>query len=225
VRKFGLIAVVAVVICVAVWSFASWWTPHSEKKIEVGAESIVAADTIPLAPLDTHSASGVLEISKDELVRLMAKTRPLTRDEKVNLDRGCPGFVCMYQRLGLKRWPEEARGTRAYLRLEDALARVCPAGEENFVFIKQAWWESEKPPAPNPKTAEVPLSSITRAKPGWYSFNYAVYFSTTQTYAWINHRDYGFPVNLLKPQNGYISRSPPPLEKYRPAQIYCSTCR
>jgi len=96
--------------------------------------------------VDAHSVSGVLEISKDELVRLMTKTRPLTRDEKVNLDRGCSGFVCMYQRLGLKRWPEEARGTRAYLRLENALARACPAGRENFVFVKQAWWESGKPP-------------------------------------------------------------------------------
>jgi hypothetical protein len=117
------------VFCVAVWSFASWWSPHSEKKIEVEAESIIAADTIPLAPLDAHSVSGVLEISKDELVRLMTKTRPLTRDEKVNLDRGCSGFVCMYQRLGLKRWPEEARGTRAYLRLENALAHVRLAGK------------------------------------------------------------------------------------------------
>jgi len=225
VRKFALIAVAAVVISVAVWSVTSWRNRHSEENTHLQTGSTVAADRVPLAPLDAHGVSAVLEISKDELVRLMTKTRPLTRDEKVNLDRGCPGFVCLYQRLGLKRWPEAAHGTRAYLRLEDALARVCPIGRENFIFVKQAWWESGKPPAPNPTNAEVPLNSITRAMPGWYSFNYAVYFPTTKTYVWINHREYGFPVNLIKPMKANISLSPPPLEEYRPAQIYCSTCR
>jgi len=225
VRKFALIAVAAVVISVAVWSVTSWRNRHSEENTHLQTGSTVAADRVPLAPLDAHGVSAVLEISKDELVRLMTKTRPLTRDEKVNLDRGCPGFVCMYQRLGLKRWPEAARGTRAYLHLEDALARGCPNGQENFIFVKQAWWESGKPPDPNPTNAEVPLNSITRAMPGWYSFNYAVYFPTTKTYVWINHREYGFPVNLIKPMKANISLSPPPLEEYRPAQIYCSTCR
>jgi hypothetical protein len=225
VRKFALIAVAAVLICVAVWSVAPWRNRLSEESTQLQTESTVAVDTVPLAPLDAHGVFRVIEISKDELVRLMIKTRPLTRDEKVNLDRGCPGFVCMYQRLGLKRWPEAARGTRAYLHLEDALAHACPNGQENFIFVKQAWWESGKPPVPNSTTAEVPLNSITRAKPGWYSFNYAVYFPTTKTYVWINHREYGFPVNLIKPMKGYISLSPPPLEEYRPAQIYCSTCR
>ena len=223
-KRFAVITVAAILICVAAWSFVSWSSRRSQNAA-LETKFTVAADTVPLAPLDAHGVSGVLEISKDELIRLMTKTRPLTRDEKVNLDRGCPGFVCMYQRLGLKRWPEEARGTRAYLRLEDALARACPTGQENFVFVKQAWWETGKPPVPNPATAEVPLNSITRAKPGWYSFNYAVYFPSTQKYGWINHRDYGFPVNLLKPQKGYVSLSPPRLEEYRPAQIYCSTCR
>jgi len=46
---------------------------------------------------------------------------------------------------------------------------------------------------PNQKTREVPLSSVTRAKRGWYTFNYAVYFPATKTCAWINHREYGFP--------------------------------
>jgi len=225
VRTFALIAVAAVLIYVAVWSVAPWRSRHSEESTQLQTESTVTADRVPLAPLDAHSVSDVLEISKDELIRLMTKTRPLTRDEKVNLDRGCPGFVCIYQRLGLKRWPETARGTRAYLRLEDALARACSTGQDNFVFVKQAWWESGKRPVPNPTTAEVPLNSITRAKPSWYSFNYAVYFPRTQSYAWINHRECGFPVNLIKPQKGYVSLSPPPLEEYRPAQIYCSACR
>lgn len=49
-------------------------------------------------------------------------------------------------------------------------------------------------------------------QPGWYSFNYAVYFPTTHTYAWINHREYGFPVNVIKPETAYLSHSPPPLD-------------
>lgn len=224
-RKFALIAVAAVLISIAVWSVAPWRNRHSEENTHLQTESTVAADTVPLAPLDAQGVSDVREISKDGLIRRMTKTRPLTRDEKVNLDRGCPGFVCMYQRLGLKRWPEAARGTRAYLHLEDALSRACPNGQENFIFVKQAWWESGKPPVPNATPGEVPLNSITRAMPGWYSFNYAVYFPRTKTYVWINHREYGFPVNLIKPMKGYISLSPPPLKEYRPAQIYCSTCR
>jgi hypothetical protein len=31
--------------------------------------------------------------------------------------------------------------------------------------------------------------------------------------AWINHRDYGFPVNLIKPQKIYLSAFPPPLDE------------
>jgi hypothetical protein len=60
---------------------------------------------------------------------------------------------------------------------------------------------------PNQKTGEVPLSSVTRAKPGWYTFNYAVYFPATKTYVWISHREYGFPANLLWPMTAYLSVS------------------
>ncbi|HEY2125494.1 MAG TPA: hypothetical protein VGG94_08545, partial [Chthoniobacterales bacterium] len=75
-------------------------------------------------------------------------------------------------------------------------------------------------------TGEVPLASVTRIKPGLYSISYAVYFPSTATYAWMNHHDYGFPANLIKPQKAYLSPFPPPLdEDARPAQIYCSTCR
>jgi len=77
--------------------------------------------------------------------------------------------------------------------------------------VKQARWKSGKKPVPNRTTGEVPLNSITRAMPGWYSFNDAVYFPGTKTYAWINHREYGFPVNRIKPLKGYISLSTPPL--------------
>lgn len=181
--------------------------------------------TTRLPPLDAHGFSGVKEISKRDLVTLMTAARPLSRGEIANLNRGCPGFVRIYQGLSLTRWPESTPGTRAYLRHEDAQARRCSEGQENFVFLKQAWWEGGKPPTADPITGQVPLGSITRAKPGWYTFNYAIYFPETTTYAWIDHREYGFPLNLVKPQHAYLSLSPPPLDDNRPAQIYCSTCK
>ena len=177
-----------------------------------------------LPPLDASGGVGVREITKSDLLILMSKKRPLSQSEKAQVDRGCPGLTCLYQGLGLTRWPESARGTRAYMRLEDALERHCPETRANFVFVKQAWWTSSKAPMPDPKT-EVPLSSVTRMKPGWYTFNYAVYFPTTKTYVWINHREYGFPANLFWPMEAYLSLSPPPLNDNRPEQLYCSTCR
>lgn len=192
-------------------------TDHSKTQRSLNLES--------LPPLNARGAVGVREITKSELLTLISKRRQLSQSEKAQLDRGCPGLTCLYQGLGLTRWPELARGTRAYLRLENALSRRCPEGEQNFVFVKQAWWTSGKPPTPNPKSSEVPLSSVTRAKPGWYTFNYAVYFPGTKTYAWINHREYGFPANFLWPMEAYLSLSPPPLDENRPAQLYCSTCR
>ena len=156
----------------------------------------------------------------------MSKFRSLSPDEEANLDRGCPGFACLYQGLGLTRWPESARGTLAYLNLGDALKRHCPDGRENFIFLEQGWWLGGSPPVPNYLTGQVPVDAVTRAKPGWYTFNYAVYFPCTATYAWMNHRNYGFPVNLIKPQRAYLSLLPPPLDPdTKPAQIYCSTCR
>src|SRR4029077_2145401 len=81
------------------------------------------ADSLPA--LDAHGFKGVQEITRPELVKLMTRLRPLSQDENANLDRGCPGFVCVYQGLGLKRWPELARGTLAYLSHADALKRRC----------------------------------------------------------------------------------------------------
>jgi hypothetical protein len=179
----------------------------------------------PLPPIDAHGVIGIRAITKSELLALIANDRSLSPKDRAQIDRGCPGLTCLYQGLGLTRWPESAPGTRAYLHLEDALSRSCPEGAQNFVFVKQAWWTSGKPPTPDPKTGEVPLSSVTRAKPGWYTFNYAVYFPATKTYVWINHREYGFPANLLWPMEAYLSLSPLPVDDNRPAQLYCSTCR
>ena len=220
-RRVTCIGVVALSVSLAGYTVWSW-----RQALEMPAETepVLSRDN-KLPTLDAHGAVGVREIAKAELLTLMSKNRPLSRTEKAQVDRGCPGLTCLYQDLGVTRWPEAASGTRAYLRLENALSRSCPEDRENFVFIKQAWWTSSKPPIPNSKTGEVPLNSVTRMKPGWYTFNYAVYFPTTKTYAWINHREYGFPANLIWPMKAYLSLSPPPLDDNRPAQLYCSTCR
>jgi hypothetical protein len=222
VRKVTIFSVVLAVIGLTIYAVAQWRTTITAGNTE---RQPVSADLQPLPPLDARGVPGVRTLRRSELINLMTKQRPLSSFEKANINRGCPGLACLYQGLGLTRWPESARGTRAYLRLEDALNRSCSEDHEDFIFLKQAWWTSGKPPTPDPRTGEVPLSSVTRAKPGWYTFNYAVYFPTTKTYVWINHREYGFPVNLLRPMKAYLSLSPPPLDENRPAQLYCSTCR
>jgi hypothetical protein len=223
-RRLTVTITTIVILCATVYALIRWRNSAAmdERRSE---NELVSAAMDPLPALDAHGITGVQEITKSELLRLMTKQRPLTNNEKADVDRGCPGLACLYQGLGLKRWPESAHGTRAYLSREDALKRRCPDDRENFVFAKQAWWESGKPPKTDPTTGEVSLNSITRAKPGWYTFNYAVYFPSTSTYAWINHREYGFPINLIWPQKAYLSLSPPPVDETRPAQIYCSTCR
>lgn len=177
-----------------------------------------------LPPLAINSPQAVQELTKTELLGLISKNRQLDAAELAQIDRGCPGFTCLYQGLGVTGWPECAQGTRAYLTLDDALKRECASGQQNFIFLKQAWWESGAP-KPDAANGQVPLASITRSKPGWYTFNYAVYFPETKTYAWMNHREFGFPLNLLRPQRAYLSLTPPPLSADRPAQLYCSSCR
>jgi hypothetical protein len=184
------------------------------------------ANTHSLGRLDAAGYNGIREISRAELEKLMTPSGRLTREQVAQLNRGCLGLTCLYQGLGQKRWPEQARGTVAFLTRDAALNRRCSNGQQNFVFLKQGCWLDDKPPAPHPIRGEVPVDSVTRIKPGWYTFNYAVYFPETSTYAWINHRDYGFPWNRIEPQRAYLSHFPPPLdEDRRPAQIYCSTCR
>jgi hypothetical protein len=238
-RKVVLIGV-AIVLYLGAYGLAHWRQlvmreadlkkehdvdPPTQRAWDSGDASQDAVKVDSLPALDAQGFNGIHEINRPELVKLMTKFRPLSQDENANLNRGCPGFACLYQGLGLTRWPELARGTVAYLTLVDALNRICPNGQKNFVFLKQGWWLAGSPPTPNPTTGQVPVNSVTRIKPGLYTFNYAVYFPSTATYAWINHRDYGFPINLIKPQKASLSLFPPPLNDARPAQIYCSTCR
>ena len=222
-RKVVLVTALVAILCGLALGRKLWVSGTAyEEELE---DNETAAQGLGLPSLDAQGYVGVQEFTRAEFVALMSKERPLSRNEQANLDRGCTGLASLYQRRGVKRWPESAPGTRAYLRLEDALRRKCPGNQENFVFLKQAWWVDGKPQKPDLETGEVPLSSITHQKVGWYTFNYAVYFPTSGTYAWINHRDYGFPINLFKPQKAYLSLSPPPLDDGRTGEVYCSTCR
>ena len=224
VRRLTLIAAAVAILASVPYGMALLRDGYAASHVP-NVTTLSAAGVRALPPLDAHGFTGVKEITRSELLTVISSGGPLTADQMAQLNRGCLGLACLYQGLNLKRWPESARGTRAYLRREDALRRRCPDGEQNFVFVKQAWWATSKPPTPDPATGEVPLASVTRARPGRYTFNYAVYFPTTDTYAWMNHREKGFPVNLINPQKAYLSASPPPLIDTRDAQIYCSTCR
>jgi hypothetical protein len=227
-RRLILISV-ALVLCLGVYGITHWRNydvgQHAQRGQGVGEAPREPAKIDSLPALDAHGFNGIQEIARPELLKLMTKLRPLSPDEDANLKRGCPGFTCVYQGLGLTRWPELARGTVAYLTLKDALNRRCPNSQENFVFLKQGWWLADGPPTPNPTTGQISINAVTRTKPGLYTFNYAVYFPSTATYAWINHRDYGFPINVIKSQKASLSLSPSPLTPARPAQIYCSMCR
>jgi hypothetical protein len=219
-----LIVVAALIAIASILAFGGKLWSNAANKSELESQTS-AANSAALPALDARGYSAVHEITRAALDARLSKGRPLSRDEEAQLDRGCPGLVSLYQRLGVKKWPESAPGTRSYLRLEDALRRQCRNDQENFIFLKQAWWTGGEPPTPDPESGEVPRSSITHEKVGWYTFNYAVYFPTSRSYTWINHRDYGFPLNLVRPQKAYLSLSPPPLEQGRTAQVYCSTCR
>ena len=78
---------------------------------------------------------------------------------------------------------------------------------------------------PNQKTGEVPLSSVTRAKPGWYTFNYAVYIRRQKPAHGSTTGSTDFLANRFWPMKAYLSVSPPPPGENRPAQLYCSSCR
>jgi len=125
-----------------------------------------SAQTASLAILDAEGSNGIRELTRAELESMITKFRPLSSIEQSDLNRGCPGFACLYQGLGQKRWPEEAPGTRAFLSRADALNRRCPKGQQNFIFLKQACWAADRPPTPDPRTGEVPVDSVTRSKPG-----------------------------------------------------------
>jgi hypothetical protein len=223
VRKLIVVSVTAVFLSVGFYGL----TQRKKSTIIETLANQERSKIDSLPALDARGVDAMHEITKRELVKLMTKLRPLSRDESANLDRGCPGLVCLSQRLGVTRWPASARGTVAYLTVGDALKRHFPNSQENFIFVKQGWWSGGSPPKPDPTSGQVSVNSVTRIKPGWYTFNYAVYFSSTATYAWINHREYGFPVNLVSPEKAYLSVSPPPLndENRRRARIYCSTYR
>ena len=186
-KKLIFVTVATVVPLIGAYEFSSWRTsivmlekyPKQEHALAQNVRDSWRGpiDMNSLPALDAHGLSGIQEIGKPELVERMSKLRPLSQDERANLDRGCLGLTCVYQGLGLRRWPELAPGTVGYLARENAVNRSCPNGQQNFIFLKQGWWLGGHPPIPNRTTGAVPVDSVTRIKPGFYTFNYAVYFS------------------------------------------------
>lgn len=232
VKKIILVIIAAVVLLPGAYELAHGGKLAGRAETQPKHERALVRNSWPgranmyaLPALDARGFQGVQEIGRAELVELMSELRPLSQDESTNLNRGCLGLTCVYQGLGLRRWPELAPNTVAYLTREKAVSRRCRDGQKNFIFLKQGWWLGGQAPIPHRATGEVPVDSVTRMKPGFHTFNYAVYFPSTETYAWMNHRDYGFPLNLIDPQKAYLSSFPPPLDRNRPAQIYCSTCK
>src|SRR4029077_15656085 len=103
---------IVVTIGLMAYALAQWrtviYTDDSKTQRPANLES--------LPPLDASGIVGVREITKSELLTLMSKSRPLAQSEKALVARGCSGLTCLYQGLGLTRWPELARNTRALCR-------------------------------------------------------------------------------------------------------------
>jgi hypothetical protein len=138
-RKSIAAAIAVLIVGIAAYSLIRWHRSIvvREKVIEghaVAGYAELGRDVrgSSLLALDAHGFDGVQEINRAELVKLISRFRTLSPDEKANLDRGCPGFACPYQSLGVTKWPESARGTLAYLNPTDALKRHCPGGQENL---------------------------------------------------------------------------------------------
>jgi hypothetical protein len=134
VKKVAIFCGAAVVIVLTAYILFNWRTQVANGDDQ---RSNVSGTLEPLPPLNARDIVGVREITKSELLTLMSKRRSLSQTEKAQVDRGCPGLACLYQGSGLTRWPESAPGTRAYLRLEDALSRRCPERRENFVSLSK----------------------------------------------------------------------------------------
>ena len=118
-RKLTLIGVAAILFlgsfCVARWrkliiherDFKHGHGVHQQTRRgrDVGDASRAPGRIDSLPALDAHCYNDVQEIGRPELVNLMTKFRPLSPDENANLNRGCPGFACVYQGLGLTDGP------------------------------------------------------------------------------------------------------------------------
>jgi hypothetical protein len=99
VNKVTISSAIVVAIGLTAYAFAQWrtvlYTDDSKPQRPANLES--------LPPLNATGVVGVREITKSELLILMAKNRPLLQSEKAQVDRGCPGLTCLYQGLGLTK--------------------------------------------------------------------------------------------------------------------------
>lgn len=164
-----------------------------------------------LAPLIVGGEKRVRnDVSRKQLEGMMAVGK-LPDDVRRNLDRGCVGLVSAYQ--GKNRsLPEHAPNTKCYTSQDQATdAATC---RKPFIFAKQGYWRHG---VPKPKAdGQVPNDSVM-GKNDSGVFNYVVYFSSTSTYAWMDH---GIQEG---PQTASLSLYPPSSYEY-PQTIWCHTC-
>ena len=175
-----------------------------------------------LAPLGRNGQNR-RDVDRATLERLMTPrgSRGLPEDVKNNLNRGCIGLTSCY--IGKNpagnfyNLPEEAPGTQCFLEEGLAKARRCPRCCRNTVFAKQGQWKEEwggHPPSPDPRTGRYPNDAISNTGG---LFNYIIWFPSTRSYAWMDHRIEDGP------QTASIA-SLPVDDPHYPHTIWCSTC-
>ncbi len=107
-----------------------------------------------------------------------------------DLDDGCIGLCRLYQHCQADQ-PEYAPGTECYAKPEQAVARQCAEGEENFVFAKQGYYSAHylTPPDPDPVTGRMPNDAISDLVlingELVYHWNYVIYFPPN-SYVWMD---------------------------------------
>jgi hypothetical protein len=112
--------------------------------------------------------------------------------------------------------PENAKGTIAYAKPEDAMKQKPKPGQVLFIYAKQGYWKNKRPPTAN-ANGEVPVSSISNDD---NHYNYVIYFNKDGgTWVWMN---IAYPNKDNIPQKVYLGSDPPNYPEY-PNTIYLVT--
>jgi RHS repeat-associated protein len=210
---------------------ARWYDPREGRFIADdpiglagGLNQYVYVENQPTAEVDPLGLQGLLplgrngrsrrDISRPELERIMTpRGRGLPAVVKEHLDRGCIGLCSAYQGYN-EPFPENAPRTACYLAESRARSRRCPRCCRNIVFAKQGQWLHGQP-TPEPRTGQIPNNAISSAGG---DYNYAIYFPSTRSYAWMDH------TIRFGPQTASIA-SFVPNDPHYPHTIWCSTCK
>lgn len=157
------------------------------------------------------------------------------------LDRGCIGLCSIYQgnMIPSKPNPEDEEGVKCFNTREEAESegKNCPACTVPAYFTKQGKYkDGKKPKIVVPATGRIPNDSVEAldGKNGT-DFNYVTYMPSTQTYAWMNHREYNSQAGSLnaamagvplkdRPQVIVVSGHEPNYDKYKD-KMWCVKCK